>query len=85
MRVACRLREIRGDRALADVARRAGVHAAELSKIERGLALPRDEWVPRLELAYRAPRAEWYPAAFTGADGTVLVALQPDSGGAALS
>lgn len=78
MRVACRLREIRGDRTLATIAAASGVNEGELSKIERGIALPRDAWLPALEGAYGAPRAEWWPAAFTGADGQVLVALESD-------
>lgn len=78
MRVRCRLREIRGDRTLAEIAHISGVHVAELSKIERGIALPRDEWLPGLEHGYGVPHGEWWPAAFTGADGQVLVALEPD-------
>lgn len=61
MRVACRLREIRGDRTLATMAAASGVAEAELSKIERGLALPRDLWLDGLEQAYGEPRHQWYP------------------------
>lgn len=63
MRLACHLRGLRGERRLAELARVAGVHEAELSKIERGIALPRDEWVAGLEEAYGAPVHEWYPPA----------------------
>jgi transcriptional regulator with XRE-family HTH domain len=63
VRLSCRLREIRGKRTIAEVASAAGVNEGELSKIERGLALPRDEWLEGLELAYGAARHDWYPPA----------------------
>lgn len=60
MRVSCSLRRIRGKRTLEAIRAESGVHIAELSKIERGIAFPRDEWLPALERAYGAPRHEWY-------------------------
>lgn len=64
MRLPNSLRALRGDRNLAELARLAGtqgVTAAELSKIERGHELPRDEWREGLERAYGAPAHVWYP------------------------
>lgn len=55
------MREIRGARTMAAIAKAANVNAGELSKVERGHALPRDEWIPALEAAYGAPAHEWYP------------------------
>lgn len=61
MRLRCHLREIRGDRTIAEIARSARVPEAELSKVERGLEVPRDEWVGPLEQAYGATLDQWYP------------------------
>ena len=61
MRVRCRLRDLRGDRSLREVAEAAGVNRGELSKIENGRLLPRDEWLERIEQAYGAPPHDWYP------------------------
>lgn len=74
MRLPCNLREIRGKRPMIEIARAAKVAEAELSKIERGLALPRDEWMDALEEAYGAPRHEWWPPA-------VLVVLEAEDSG----
>lgn len=63
MRVTCSLRRVRGERTLAEVARAAEVSIPHLSQIERGIELPRDEWVEALERAYGAPAHEWYPPA----------------------
>ena len=74
VRLGCRLRQLRGDRTLADIAGQVGIRgvtAAELSMIERGYELPRDEWVPALERAYGVPRIEWY-------DANALLAIQAD-------
>lgn len=68
------MREIRGSRPLAEIARAANISAGELSKVERGIALPRDEWLARLEAAYGAPRHEWWPP-------VVLIALEPEDDG----
>lgn len=76
MKLACHLREMRGDRtllAIVGAAAEAGtvVSEADLSRIERGIALPRDDQLPGLEAAYGAPRYEWWPP-------QVLVALSGD-------
>lgn len=71
MRVACHLRELRGDRTLKQISEVAGVAIAALSTIERGYQLPRDEWLDGLERAYGSPRSAWYPP-------TVLLALSGD-------
>lgn len=64
MIVRCRLREIRGDRTLAAVAAAIPederIGKGQLSLIEQGRLLPRDRWLPALEVAYGAPRASWY-------------------------
>lgn len=60
MRVACRLRDLRGDRSLRDIADLVGVSAGLLSEIERGIRFPRDADVPALERTYGAPAAAWY-------------------------
>lgn len=62
MKLICHLRTLRGDRRLADVSAEAGVPIGQLSQIERGHLLPRDEWVPRLAAAYASEPADWYPA-----------------------
>ena len=61
MRVRCFLKEIRGPASMRSIAEAAGVNAGELSRIEQGTALPRDEDVPALERAYGKSIAEWYP------------------------
>ena len=71
MRLICHLRELRGKRTLAELARLAGVNDGELSKIERGVALPRDEQLAGLEQAYGAPRTAFYSEA-------TLLAIQED-------
>ncbi len=60
MRLFCHLRTIRGDRSMAELARQANINPGELSKIEAGRQLPRDIWVPALELAYGAHASDWY-------------------------
>ena len=60
MTLACRLRALRGERSLRQVAEQAGVNRGLLSEIERGLRLPPDAWIPRLERAYGVPVEQWY-------------------------
>lgn len=60
MRLLVSLREARGDRTLKALADQAGVSQGELSKIERGIALARDEQIPDLEAAYGLPVEHWY-------------------------
>ena len=45
-----------------EIAEAADMNAGELSRIESGRALPRDEDVPALERAYGMPVTSWYPA-----------------------
>ena len=67
MRLRCYLREIRGERSLADICRVAEeltgmrVNHGELSRIENGLALPRDHMLAALVAAYGASIEDWYP------------------------
>lgn len=78
MIVRCRLREIRGERTLTDIVAAipadAKIGKPQLSLIEQGRLLPRDRWLPLLEAAYGAPRADWYPV-------DVLIVLQADTPG----
>jgi hypothetical protein len=70
MRLACRLRELRRERGLSlrelqeslRPARDRGVKISrtDLSKVELGRLLPKDDWVPALEAAYGAPESSWY-------------------------
>lgn len=60
MRLLCHLREARGERAVADMARESGVSAAYLSQVETGRMLPKDEWIGPMESAYGLPFAQWY-------------------------
>lgn len=71
MRLVCHLRALRGERTLLELAAVAHVSEGDLSKIERGIALPRDDQLDALEQAYGAPRYEWWPP-------QVLVALSGD-------
>lgn len=68
----CYLRELRGPISLRSIAEQADINAGELSRIEAGTALPRDEDVPALERAYRAPILSWYPP-------QVLFAMESDA------
>lgn len=61
MRVRCLLREIRGPRPLRHVADDAGINPGMLSRIEQGVALPKDDEIRRLAAAYGAPFTSWYP------------------------
>lgn len=72
MRVSCHLRDLRGKRTLADLATVSNVAAAELSKIERGIQLPRDDQLAGLERAYGAVRTAFYSDA-------ALLAIQEDA------
>lgn len=62
MRIACLLRELRQARELSlrDVERLTGIARTDLSKVERGRLLPRDEWLPEMEKAYGAEHSSWY-------------------------
>lgn len=62
MRIACRLREIRAERGLSlrDAERMTGIARTDLSKVERGRLLPRDDWLEELEEAYGAEHSTWY-------------------------
>ncbi|MEZ5101207.1 MAG: helix-turn-helix transcriptional regulator [Thermoleophilia bacterium] len=71
MKLACALREIRGDRSLRDVAETAGVNRGLLSDLERGRRLAPDRIVRALEVAYGQPAHAWYPP-------EVLLVIQRD-------
>lgn len=61
MRVRCLLRDIRGPRTMTEVAKVAGINLGALSRIEQGVAFPKDEQIPALEAAYGAMVTDWYP------------------------
>ena len=62
MRIACLLRELRKARDLSirDVERMTGNSRTDLSKVERGRMLPRDDWLVAMEHAYGADPSGWY-------------------------
>ncbi len=62
MRVRTFLRSYRDALALSitDVTERTGLARGEISMIERGQQLPRDDQIPRLELVY-GDQSFWYP------------------------
>jgi transcriptional regulator with XRE-family HTH domain len=71
VKLRCFLAEIRGPVSLRSIADAAEMNPGELSRIESGRALARDEDVPALERAYGKSVAEWYPA-------PVLLAMEFD-------
>lgn len=71
MKLTCHLREIRGERTLIEISHASHVPESALSKIERGIEVPRDEWLEPLAAAYGAPVVDWYPP-------QVLLALTGD-------
>jgi transcriptional regulator with XRE-family HTH domain len=72
MRVRTHLRRYRLQRGLSisDVAARTGLAKGEISMLERGHAIPRDDQVDRMRPVYGSPLG-WYPP-------TVFRALLPD-------
>jgi transcriptional regulator with XRE-family HTH domain len=60
VRLRCFLKEIRGPRGLREIAELTSMNRGELSRIENGMALPRDSDVPALEAVYGAPITDWY-------------------------
>lgn len=56
--LAAQRRELRVS--IREMGRRTKVPYGVLSQIERGLMLPRDEWIERIELHYQLRREEWY-------------------------
>ncbi len=60
MRLRCRLREIRGDRPLRELESATGINRGELSRFERGVALPTEEQTLRLQDAYGVDHSQWY-------------------------
>lgn len=77
MRLTCYLREFREARSLTELSELTGISRAFLSRYERGLQLPPDKDVPRLEQAYGASAHTWYPP-------NVLLAIQADIDKAAM-
>jgi transcriptional regulator with XRE-family HTH domain len=69
MRLRCHLKDIRGARSLRSIALEAGVNAGQLSMIESGKLLPKDDEIPRLVAAYGRQFTDWYPP-------LVLVAIE---------
>lgn len=57
--IRCRLRELRGERKLVEVAELSGVSPGSLSQLERGERLPRAAHLEGLERAY-GPQEDWY-------------------------
>lgn len=79
MRVRCFLKELRGPRSLRRVADEAGINPGMLSRIEQGVAFPKDDEIPALAAAYGAPITDWYPPLVIVAmefDDTALEALR---------
>lgn len=60
MRVKCKLRMLRGEKSLRELAAATGISRGTLSRYERGIQLPTDAHVPALERAYRANATLWY-------------------------
>ena len=60
-RLRCFLTALRGPQTLRHMAELADMNPGELSRIESGIALPKDDDVPALERAYGAPITSWYP------------------------
>lgn len=60
LRLRCKLRKIRGERSLAEVADAAGINRANLSLIELGRMIPKDGLIPALEQAYGVEFEGWY-------------------------
>jgi transcriptional regulator with XRE-family HTH domain len=77
VRLRCFLKEIRGERSLRDITAHieesTGHRLApgDLSRIEQGIWLPKDELLPALVAAYGANVDDWYPD-------LVLLALETD-------
>lgn len=75
MRLPCHLRDIRGDRSLAEimdaVPPKTGLSKGLLSQLEHGRWLPTDQQRELLEQAYGAPASLWWPA-------EILLAIQAD-------
>jgi transcriptional regulator with XRE-family HTH domain len=79
MRVRAFFKEIRGPRSLRKVAEAAGINPGMLSRIEQGVAFPKDDEIPALAAAYGAPITDWYPPLVIVAmefDDTALEALR---------
>lgn len=75
MRLRCALADRRRelDVSVREMGKRTGVPYGVLSLVERGLMLPRDEWMERIELHYELPRSDWYPGA------ALVVLADPDA------
>lgn len=73
MRLSCRYVEIReaAGKTAREIATAAGINSGDLSRIERGLQLPADDLIERLEAAYGVPLTEIYTRAG-------LLAIQDD-------
>lgn len=71
MKLICHLRVARGSRTLREISEASGVRVPELSMIERGQLLPKDEDLERLASAYGVAPTEWYEKA-------VLLAVSSD-------
>lgn len=75
----CRLRELREAQklSLADVKaalpERVKLSRGDLSRVERGMMLPPEKWVPALEAAYGAPSSSWYPSPPGAVAGVVIL------------
>lgn len=69
MRLPNRLPQLRGERTITDIANATGIARPYLSQIERGLLMPRDEWLPALENAYGESVATWYETWLIHGDG----------------
>ncbi len=60
MRLRCKLRQLRGDRPLSEIAKATKINRGTLSLIELGRLLPKDEQIEPMEQAYGEPFECWY-------------------------
>ncbi|MDQ5821309.1 MAG: helix-turn-helix transcriptional regulator [Actinomycetota bacterium] len=61
MHLRCRLRALRADRPVKEIAAASKINRAVISQLERGVLVPLEKWIPGLERAYGRPVEDWYP------------------------
>jgi transcriptional regulator with XRE-family HTH domain len=73
LKLRCKLRSVRGERTLREIATASGVAIPTLSQLERGRLLPRDREIEPLERAYGVPFEAWFSP-------RTLTAMEEDDG-----